>query len=713
MRTHSSNVAAKYGLDGLRLKTNIGRVLTEIRKDHADAVRKIIDAKPRTWASTFGTLADADGVAAYRSIECVLPSLVDADKARRAESSDAKVALKNMWDEAYASRSLYAALAEVARSAEARDLDDEDKLFMTRTLHLFERSGAGIASDKKHRTYCEIRKKISELSTKFEAHINEDNSFVLLSDAELEGVDEAFVRSLPRDKDGMRIVSLKRPTTTPVLSRANAETTRRKVAEALGSKCAEKNSLLLKDILKLRADAAAIAGFDSHAEFMLREKMAGDCNTAISFCQSMVRRADSKLAEELERLRSLKSKLSSSSSDDDDDDRKSETAAAVVQGWDLLYLREIVRKNDFDVDTEKLKEFFPLQQSIDRILAIYGDLLGLHIVRDESAPRWHDEVLAFSIFEASGDESFKNGDRVGTFYLDIFPRKGKFAHQMILPLLPAFRDQSAGVCRPAVAYIGNLSRPIDSDKPALLRYDEVRTMFHEFGHAMHAICTNAKRSLCSWAWPMVPWPGGVEQDFLEVPSMMFENWMNEPEVVRRVAGHYTKDPARTISDEVIKRLGEMRNLLHTAMHAKYWAMCLWDLTAHSTSPPYAYRDERNLSHIDLYRAFVMDVAKRPSSIGKDPIADWYHPVIGYDAGYYGYGWSEVYAHDLFAEFRKKGVLNPATGRRLRRTVLAPGATRPGTKMLRDFLGRAPSIDAYCKEYGYDTGDDKTSSSSKT
>jgi len=563
-----------------------------------------------------------------------------------------------MWDETYASRSLYNCLAEVARSPEAtRDLDEEQIFFMKKTLRLFERSGAGIASDAKHKSYCALRKKISELSTKFEQHINEDDSFVLLSDAELAGVDETFIRSLPRDKDGLRIVSLKRPTTTPILSRANSEATRRRVAEALGSKCAEKNSTLMRDILKMRAEAAAIAGFDSHAEFMLREKMAGDCSTAFEFCRSMVRRADTKLVEELKRLTDLKAEraerkrdrkrerdmergskrssllngctttTTSSSTTADDDDRKSETTTA-VQSWDLLYLREIVRKDDFDVDTEKLKEFFPLQQSVDRILAIYGELLGLKIVRDASVPRWHEEVLAFSVFEAGGDEAFKDGTLVGTFYLDLFPRKGKFAHQMILPLLPAFRDSKARVCRPAVAYIGNLSRPTDSDKPALLRYDEVRTMFHEFGHAMHAICTNANYSLCSWTWPMVPWGfGGVEQDFLEVPSMMFENWMNEPEVVRRVAGHYSKDLSHAkISDQVVKRLGEMRNLLHTAMHANYWAMCLWDLTAHSSSPPYAFADVPSMSHVDLYRTLVMDVAKRPSSIGKDPVASWYQYV---------------------------------------------------------------------------------------
>eukprot|EP00939_MAST-03C_sp_MAST-3C-sp1_P002120 g2120.t1 len=418
----SSNVA--YNLDGLRLKTCVRSVLADIRKEHALAVQKILEGKPRTWASTFGRLGEADGIAAYRSIECVLVSLVDADKDRRASSSSAKISLKGMWDETYASRSLYNCLAEVARSPEAtRYLDKEQIFFMKKTLRLFERSGAGIASDAKHKSYCALRKKISELSTKFEQHINEDDSFVLLSDAELAGVDETFIRSLPRDKDGLRIVSLKRPTTTPILSRANSEATRRRVAEALGSKCAEKNSTLMRDILKMRAEAAAIAGFDSHAEFMLREKMAGDCSTAFEFCRSMVRRADTKLVEELKRLTDLKAEraerkrdrkrerdmergskrssllngctttTTSSSTTADDDDRKSETTTA-VQSWDLLYLREIVRKDDFDVDTEKLKEFFPLQQSVDRILAIYGELLGLKIVRDASVPRWHEEVLA-------------------------------------------------------------------------------------------------------------------------------------------------------------------------------------------------------------------------------------------------------------------------------------------------------------------------------
>jgi len=290
---------------------------------------------------------------------------------------------------------------------------------------------------------------------------------------------------------------------------------------------------------------------------------------------------------------------------------------------------------------------------------------------------------------------------VGHVYLDLFPRPGKFGHQMIYPLFPTFEDSNGRVCRPACCYVGNISKPLADTEPALLRYGEVKTMFHELGHIFHAISCNVRYSALSWTWPIAPWPGGVEQDALEIPSMMFEQWMTIPDVVERIASHY-REPERKISKDIVDRLRASRNLFHTALHSKYWAMSLYDLHAHSDSPPYARAgddDGSTMSHVDLFRFYVEKVAKR-RSVGTDPTASWYHPCIGYDAGYYSYAFSEVYALDLFSIFKRDGVLDAKLGRRFRRQVLAPGASRPGMEILRTFLGREPSLDAYCEEYGY-------------
>merc|ERR1719210_364233 len=168
------------------------------------------------------------------------------------------------------------------------------------------------------------------------------------------------------------------------------------------------------------------------------------------------------------------------------------------------------------------------------MLAVYSDLLGLTFQRCPSLPTWHEEVVAFEVQ--------RDGDVVGHLYLDQFPRDGKFGHQMIVPLAPSFVDCATGQrCVPACVNISNLPRPL-GDKPSLLHFSEMKTLFHEFGHAMHCLCTTTQLSVLSWAWPMVPWPGGVEQDFLEVPSMALEKFACEPSLLARVAQHYSGQP---------------------------------------------------------------------------------------------------------------------------------------------------------------------------
>ena len=273
---------------------------------------------------------------------------------------------------------------------------------------------------------------------------------------------------------------------------------------------------------------------------------------------------------------------------------------------------------------------------------------------------------------------------------------------MILPLSPSFVDENGETCRPACCYIGNISRSTDKGVPPLLRYSEVKTMFHEFGHAMHCVCTATNRSLLSWAWPMVPWPGGVEQDFLEVPSMMFEQWMTEKQVILKVASHYSGDSDKSIDDDTIERLRKMRDLFYVTSHASYWAMSMFDLAVHgstTTSSLEKNDDDDEFEHVKMYKEYMKKYARRSSVLGSDPVASWYHPAIGYDAGYYGYGWSEVYALDLFDKFRHVGVLNQSAGYLLRQKILSPCASKSGMDMLKSFLGREPSLDAFCRSHG--------------
>ena len=417
-----------------------------------------------------------------------------------------------------------------------------------------------------------------------------------------------------------------------------------------------------------------------------------------------------------------------------------ESPARGLNAWDISYYLDLVQREELHLDDAKVKEFFPLEGTIQRILEVYSQLLGLKFERSAELPVWHEEVVAFEVKDS------QSGRLVGHLYLDQFPRDGKFSHQMILPLAPAFTSTSGiggrdeGVtCVPACVNISNFARS-EGGRPALLRLSEMKTLFHELGHAMHCLCTETRFSILSWAWPMVPWPGGVEQDFLEVPSMALEKFAGEPELLHRVARHFSGDGSQ-LDDQTIKQIQALERFMAGAVghvskillcassistrmslskislgnflrktalppwpgtqESRLFAMSIFDLLLHSQAPPYSFDGKEGLSIPELYRLVFEKVTSLKQLPNSNFSSSWYHLYIGYDAGVYGYAWSDVFAADIFESMRSSqtGPLSASTGERLRSEILGPCATKPGNAMLSGFLGREPSVDAWCRFKG--------------
>merc|ERR1711971_479275 len=234
----------------------------------------------------------------------------------------------------------------------------------------------------------------------------------------------------------------------------------------------------------------------------------------------------------------------------------------------------------------------------------------------------------------------------------------------------------------------------------------MRTLFHEFGHAMHCLCTRTKYSILSWAWPMGPWPGGVEQDFLEVPSMALEKFATESAVLNRLAKHYSGSAdAPKLEDSTIKTLMDLDRWLAGTAESRYFAMSLIDLLLHSEEPPYSFDGEGGLDVPTLCARVLAKHAKAANVEGDYYCASWYHLVIGYDAGFYGYGWSDVLAADLFQTIRDNphGLLSKDVGHKLYDQLLGPCATASGDDLIRGFLGREASMSAWCERKGVPSG----------
>jgi len=277
-------------------------------------------------------------------------------------------------------------------------------------------------------------------------------------------------------------------------------------------------------------------------------------------------------------------------------------------------------------------------------------------------------------------EVYSENKFIGHFYLDLHPRDGKYGHAAEFDLLKGCISLE-GRQYPAAAMVANFTKPTDT-KPSLLKFDEVVTFFHEFGHVMHELCTTAQYFRFSGT--------NVERDFVEAPSQMLENWCYEAEVLKRISGHY-QDLSKPLPDDLRQKLIRAKNVNEALKNRRQLHFGTFDMLVHST--------DQKVDTAALWSKCCDEIALTPSQPGSNGAASFGHIVGGYSAGYYGYLWSKVYSSDMFQRFKNEGVLNSKTGRAYRDLILAQGGTRDAMDYLIEFLGRPPTQDAFLVEIG--------------
>lgn len=553
------------------------------------------------------------------------------------------------------------------KEAETAKLSAEGKRYLERLIRSGKRNGLDLSSEVQDKIK-NIKQKMSELGIDFSKNLNEENTNLEFSREELDGVSEDILNGLTKNKENGKFqISLKYPHYFPVQKKCTVVETRAKMEKAFHSRCLAENTRILEDLIGLRKEQASLLGYATHADFVLEMRMAKDPSKVAKFLHDLKIKLAPMKEKEFELFLEYKAEEAAKYGFPND---------GKINPYDMRYYMTLAEERLYAVDQNKLKEYFPLATVTKGLLNIYQQLLGLKFSKIPDAAVWHEDVSMYSVTDAD------SGTLLGYFYLDLYPRQGKYGHAAVFGLQPGCINASGKRQVAVAAMVANFTKPT-AEKPALLLHDEVVTYFHEFGHVMHQICAQAEYALFAGTH--------VERDFVEAPSQMLENWCWEKEPLALMSGHYKDGSA--IPDNLLEKLIASNKANAGIFNLRQILLASFDQTIHT-------KPSDGVNTAQLFSQMGVDIMGIPATPSTNMAASFGHLAGGYDAQYYGYMWSEVYCMDMFySRFKVEGVMNSTVGRDYRRCILQPGGSIDAADMLKNFLGREPKSDAFLKSKG--------------
>lgn len=642
-------------------------------KRHETEIQAIINnSAPPTFANTIEAL-DRSGLFLDR-VQKVMENLLSANTndTLQAIATDLAPTISRHYDEIYLNPRLFQRIKTVYEQRDRLELNPEQRQLLEKFYKDFVRAGANLDETKKNRLK-EINQELAVLSLKFGDNVLKDtNAFELVIEnlADLEGLPENVIAAAAeaakeRGKEGKWVFTLHKPSLIPLLQYSPRRELREKIFRAYinrGNNGNEyDNKALIARTIALRIEKANLLGYKTWAEYVLEENMAKAPENVYKLLEQIWTPALKKAKEEAAELQKLV---------------KAEGHSFKLEPWDWWYYAEKLRKQKYNLDEEMLRPYFKLENVIEGVFTLANKLYGLQFVERKDIPVYHPDVRVFEVKEA-------DGTHVGILYTDYFPRSSKSGGAW----MNAIRDEykiDGQKYTPIICNVGNFTKPT-KEQPSLLSYEEVTTLFHEFGHALHGLLSDCTYLRLTGT--------NVDRDFVELPSQIMENWVAEPEMLKLFARHYqTGEP---IPDALIAKLKNSQYFNQGFATVEYLAASFLDMDWHTLIAPVITEEVMNFEDKSLQRIGLI-----PEIVVRYRSPYFSHIFSGeYSAGYYSYIWAEVLDADAFQAFKEKGLFDQATARSFRENILARGGSEDPMSLYIRFRGREPKVEPMLKRRG--------------
>ncbi len=582
---------------------------------------------------------------------------VNANLRKAAEDCSALASQTSI--EIYSRKDLYNLMKQAQKKIKASTLSPTEARLIQQSMIGFKLSGLEL-SEAKLAQFKKIKTEISDLEIQFAANLNNNNDSAEMNESEMAGIPDVVKARFIKLPSGNYQIPAKGTYAGDFMENASNSEARRKMAFVYANREAKVNTDLLQRTVHLRREAALLLGFKDWADYKTYDKMAKTGMRASQFLQDLKSKMSLAFQKDYQELLAFK--------------RASDPQATKLNSWDIGYYSHLLKIKSYAIDDELIREYFPSDYVVAKMFEIYSELLGVKFVPVQNAITWHPTVQLFEIHDTA------TGALIAYFYADLYPREGKYSHAAAFPLRTG-REVNGQYQPPIAAIVANLT-PATKDRPSLLSHDDVETLFHEFGHVMHATLTKVKFASLSGF--------NVAGDFVEAPSQMLENWVWQPQILKIITAFYS-DRSKKMPDELIAKLVRSRKFNQAYGFNAQLLYSIYDLTLHQ-SP-------KDLDVTETYNSLYKQI------MGLDPLpgthfpASFGHIMGGYDAGYYGYLWSNVYAFDMFTKFENGKLISPIEGLNYRKIILEKGNLEDATVLLQEFLGRKPNTDAFFRYLG--------------